>query len=73
MFPIITLTIALYQAASFYMLAHIRLRSLTETASLIPLFKRRLFHKDNPLGARREIKTLKMSKESRLSLLFYLP
>lgn len=50
MFPIITLNIALRQAASFYTLAHIRLRSLTETASLIPIFKRRLFHKDNPPG-----------------------
>ena len=51
MFPIITLNITLYQAASFYRLAHIRLWSLMETASLIPIFKRRLFHKDNPRGS----------------------
>lgn len=71
MFPIITLIIMPYQAASFYRLAHIRPRSLRETASLIPIFKGGYFTKTTP-GARREIKTLKMSKESCLSVLFYL-
>lgn len=51
MFLIIALIIMLYQAASFYRLAHIRPWSLRETASLILIFKRRLFHKDNPRGS----------------------
>lgn len=51
MFLIIALIIMLYQAASFYRLAHIRPWSLRETASLILIFKRRLFHKDNPWGS----------------------
>lgn len=41
------------KAASFYRLAHIRPRSLIETASLIHIFKRRLFYKDNPQGSER--------------------
>lgn len=53
MFPIITLIVMFYQAASFYRLAHIRPRSLRETAGLIPIFKRRLFHKDDPWGSER--------------------
>lgn len=51
MFLIIALIIMLYQPASFYRLAHIRPWSLRETASLILIFKRRLFHKDNPRGS----------------------
>lgn len=51
MFLIIALIIMLYQATSFYRLAHIRPWSLRETASLIVIFKRRLFHKDNPRGS----------------------
>lgn len=40
----------LHQPASSYRLAHIRLIFNLQAASLILIFKRRLFHKDNPRG-----------------------